>query len=303
MPKLIAVVGPTASGKSALGIELALTLGGEIVNGDSRQVYAGMVIGTAMPSPDDFARVPHHLFGYLRPDDPFSLALYRQAATAVFEDCWSRGVVPVLVGGTGQYLWALLEDWSVPEVPPDEALRQRLFAEAETSGADALHARLETLDPIAAGRIDARNVRRVVRALEVIEHTGRPMSEAQTRGRPVFESLVLGVTLPREELDGRIDARVQQMFDDGFVAEVQRLRDEGYSRDLPAMSSIGYSQVHAHLDGELTLEAAIAETARATRRLSRKQAAWFRPADPRIHWVSGLEGALVVAREFLAVSR
>lgn len=299
MPKVVAIVGPTAAGKSALAVALAPKIRGEIVNGDSRQVYAGMEIGTAMPTANERASVPHHLFGHLAPDAPFSLALYRESVLRVFEGCWARDAVPLLVGGTGQYIWAVLEEWNVPEVPPDEALRASLFAKAEARGAEALHARLAELDPVQAARIDGRNVRRVVRALEVIEHTGRPMSELQTRGTPPFESLVLGITLPRDELDARIDRRVDAMFNADFVAEVEALRAAGYTRDLPSQSSIGYAQVHAYLDGEATLATAIDETKRATRRLARRQMAWFRPTDPRIHWISRLEEAQSLSAAFL----
>lgn len=299
MPRVIAVVGPTASGKTAAAIDNARAVRGEIVNADSRQVYAGMEIGTAAPGPTERAAVPHHLFTYLEPNAPFNLALYREAALAVLRDCWDRDVIPVLVGGTGQYTWGLLEGWSIPPVAPNEKLRASLFAIAESEGWEVLHRRLEVVDPIAADRIDGRNVRRVVRALEVFHQTGRPMSEWQTRTGGGFEWLAIGLTLPRAELDARIEQRVDQMFALGFVEEVAALRAAGFGRDLPSMSSIGYAQVHAYLDGEWSLGDAIAATKQATRRLARRQGAWFREGDSRIHWVESSEAAVQAAKDWL----
>lgn len=283
--RLVAIVGPTASGKSAMATELALRLGGEIVNGDSRQIYRGMDIGTAKPSAEDRRRVRHHLFDIADPTDNYSLALYQRDARAAFETIWSRGSFPWLVGGTGQYVWSLLEAWSVPEVAPNADLRRELTAVAKRDGHAALHRRLAAVDPAAAERIDARNVRRVVRALEVYELTGIPISAWQTRGTPDFEFLLFGVDLPREELDRRIDVRTDAMFAEGFVEEVQRLLDEGVPQRAPAFSSIGYAEILRHLRGEISLADAIEETKRATRRLVRRQQQWFRRDDPRITWV------------------
>lgn len=287
--RVIAAAGPTATGKTGLAIEIARRVDGEIVNADSRQVYAGMDIGTAKPSAEEFAAVPHHLFGHVRPEEHYSLGVYREQVSAAFEDIWQRGKVPILTGGTGQYVWAVLENWSVPEVAPDVAMRTRLEAEAAADGGFALFQRLKAADPVAALNIDARNIRRVIRALEVTEITGKPFSELQTKGDSRFEWAAYGIAVPRDVLDARIDARVDQMFADGFEAEVVRLRAEGYGRDLPSMSSIGYSQVHQYLDREISLAEAISETKRATRRLSRKQAAWFRPGDPRMTWLAPAE--------------
>jgi tRNA dimethylallyltransferase len=283
--RLVAIVGPTASGKSAMALELAQRLGGEIVNADSRQVYRGMDIGTAKPSAADRKLVRHHLYDICDPREGYSLAVYREQARATFDALWARGTFPWLVGGTGQYIWALLEDWSVPSVAPDEELRGRLAAEAEASGHGALHARLARVDPMAAERIDARNVRRVIRALEVYEHTGTPISAWQTKGEPDFEYLLFGIGVPRDVLDARIDRRVDAMFAAGFVDEVRVLLDSGVPREAPAMSSIGYAEVARHLAGDITLDEAVELTKQATRRLARRQAQWFRRDDPRITWV------------------
>ncbi|MGE5595142.1 MAG: tRNA (adenosine(37)-N6)-dimethylallyltransferase MiaA [Hyphomicrobiales bacterium] len=283
--RLVAIVGPTASGKSAIALELARRLGGEIVNADSRQIYRGMDIGTAKPAPSDFRSVRHHLFDIADPAETYSLARYKQDAKAALEDIWRRDTFAWVVGGTGQYVWALLEDWQVPEVAPDPALRGELAAVAEREGHTALHGRLAAVDPIAAERIDARNVRRVIRALEVYHHTGVPISTWQTHGQPDFEYLLFGIDVPREELDARIDRRVDAMFEAGFADEVRRLLDSGLDPAAPSLSSIGYAEIARYLRGDLSLEEAIAETKRATRRLARRQAQWFRREDRRVTWV------------------
>ncbi len=283
-PSLIVIVGPTAVGKTALALSLAEALGGEIVSADSRLVYRGLDIGTDKPSPADRARVPHHLLDVVDPDEPFSLAAYQDLARAAIADITARGRLPFLVGGTGQYVWAVVEGWSVPRAGPDEAIRARLFAQAEAQGADALHAHLARVDPAAAARIDPRNVRRVVRALEVYELTGQPISAWQHRDTPAYRALILGLTLPRPILYARIDARIQRMMDQGLVDEVKQLLDRGYGLDLPAMSGLGYRQVGRYLRGEITLPEAIRLIQRETRRFVRHQRNWFKPDDPRIHW-------------------
>ena len=283
--RLVAIVGPTASGKSAIALELARRLGGEIVNADSRQVYRGMDIGTAKPSVADRRGVRHHLYDICEANDSYSLALYQRDARSALDAIWARDSFAWLVGGSGQYAWGLLESWTVPEVPPDEPLRAELHAFAETNGPDALHARLAAIDPLAAERIDARNVRRVVRAIEVYERTGAPISSWQTKGAPDFEYLLFGVRTDIAILDRRIDRRVDEMFEAGFIAEVEGLLASGVSPLASSMSSIGYGQVVAHLQGRITRTEAIENTKRATRRLARRQAQWFRKEDPRISWV------------------
>jgi len=297
--RLVAIVGPTAAGKSALALELAEALGGEIVNADSRQVYRGMDIGTAKPSPAERARVPHHLFDIAGPDEGYSLALFQRDARAALHEIWARGAFPWLVGGTGQYVWGLLEAWNVPEVAPNEALRARLADFVEKEGPASLHEMLRELDPVSAGRIEPNNVRRVIRAIEVTRLTGQPFSEWQVHGDPGFEFHVLGVDLPNETLHPRIDARVLEMFDAGFVDEVRELLARGVAPTAPAMSSIGYSQVVRHLAGQCTLADAIAETQRATRQLARRQRQWFRHGDSRITWVNDPVQARAAVQEFV----
>lgn len=297
--RLVAVVGPTAAGKSALALALAQRIGGEIVNADSRQVYRGMDIGTAKPPPGERALVPHHLFDIAVPAGGYSLALFQRDARAVLEAIWARGTSPWLVGGTGQYVWGLLEGWTVPEVPPDPALRAELAGVAAREGAEALQERLRAIDPESAERIDARNVRRVIRALEVHHHTGEPFSRWQRHRDPGFEFRVLGVDLPRDGLTARIDARVEEMFAAGLVEEVRGLVAAGVPPESPAMSSIGYGEVLRYLAGECSLPEAVSETQRATRRLARRQAQWFRRTDERITWVSSVEEAAEALQGFV----
>ena len=290
MRKLVAVVGPTATGKTDLALRLALAFGGEIVGADSRQVYRGMDLGTAKPTAEQRARVPHRLVDVVDPGEEFGLARYLDLAQAALDDIWSQGRRAFLVGGTGQYVWALLEGWQVPRVGPDWALRRELEERAQREGPQALHAEVAALDPEAARRLDPRNVRRVVRALEVMRRTGRPFSACQTRRPPDFTWLALGLDLPSEELYRRIDARVDAMIEAGFVEEVRGLLARGYRPDLPAMSGIGYRQVCQHLAGELSLEDAVARIKWETHRLARHQRNWFRRDDGRIHWIDASTG-------------
>lgn len=283
--RVVAIVGPTAVGKTALSLDLAAHFDGEIVSADSRQIYRGMDIGTAKVTREERARVPHHMVDVVRPDESLTLAQYRDMATVALTAIWSRGRLPFLVGGTGLYVRALIEGWSVPEVPPNEALRQRLYAQSEREGAESLHRELRAIDPRAAEMMDARNVRRVVRALEVCIETGKRMSELQTREDPGYATLWLGLTMPRAQLYSRIDERVDRMLDAGLVDEVRALLDEGYSQDMPAMSGLGYRQIAKYLQGNCTLGEAVALIKRQTRRFVRQQYNWFRLDDARIHWL------------------
>jgi len=283
--KLIAVVGPTATGKTALAVAVARAIGGEIVGADSRQVYRRMDIGTAKPTPEERALAPYHLLDVADPEEPFSLVQYLELATVALEDIWARGRQPLLVGGSGQYVWALLEGWTVPRLPPQRELRRSLEERAGREGAEALHRELARIDPRAAAGIDARNVRRVIRALEVHGATGRPISVWKEKAPPNWDTLILGLTCPRDELCRRIDARADAMMDAGLVDEVRGLLAEGYSPELPSMSGIGYREVCQYLAGEVELPAAVARIKTATHRLARQQATWFRRDDSRIRWL------------------
>jgi tRNA dimethylallyltransferase len=296
--RLVAIVGATGTGKSAIALELAGRLGGEIVNADSRQVYRGMDIGTAKPSLEDRRKVRHHLYDVADPAGGYSLVLYQQQARETLNEIWSRGTFAWVVGGTGQYVWGLLEAWQVPDVAPDEALRAELAEFAETDGHEALHARLATVDPESAAKIDGRNIRRVIRALEVFEKSGRTMSDWQARVAPDFEFLLFGIDVPRKVLYERVDQRVDAMFAGGLVAEVQALLDSGVPADAPAMSSIGYGETVKLLRGETTEVEARERTKIATHRLIRSQDQWFRRDDTRITWVRDADGIDLQANIF-----
>ncbi len=304
LPPLVSIVGSTAAGKTELAVRLAAAVRGEIVSADSRQVYRGMDIGTAKATPEEQARVAHHLIDVVDPDETLGLAQFQELAFAALADITGRGRVPFLVGGTGQYVMAVVEGWQVPCVAPDEALRRELYHQAEVEGAEALHARLWALDPAAAERIDPRNVRRVVRALEVCLVSGQPISEQQVKTPPPYRSLMLGLSLPRQELYRRIDRRVERMIEAGLEGEVRRLLAAGYGFNLPAMSGVGYGQFAPYLAGKVELADVVREIQRATRRFVRHQANWFRPDDARIHWLDATtnlyERALDLVSRFLA---
>jgi len=281
---LLVTVGPTAVGKTALALHLAEALDGEIVSADSRLFYRGMDIGTAKPTLEEQARVPHHLIDIVDPDETVGLAEFQELAYAAIDDIHARGKLPLLVGGTGQYLRAVVEGWRIPRVPPNPALRAELEAEAKRKGAEALHARLASLDPPAAERIDPRNVRRVIRALEVCLLTGRSLSRQQRKHPPPYRVLQIGLTMERAALYARADRRLEAMIAAGLVGEVRRLLGAGYGWHLPAMSGLGYAQFKPYFERNATLEEVVVEIKRATRRFIRQQYNWFRLADPAIHW-------------------
>ncbi len=284
---LIAVVGPTGAGKTALGVRLAERFNGEIVGADSRQVYRYMDVGTGKPTPEERARAPHHLIDVVNPDEEFSVAHYQEMAGQAISEIDERGSLPILAGGTGHYVWALLEGLRLPQVPPNPELRRQLSAVAEKEGGvDRLFAQLAEDDPVAAQRIDRRNVRRVVRAIEVTRATGRPFSEVGRREPPPYRPVVLGLTCNREELYRRTDARIDDMIRLGWVDEVRRLMEErGYSMDLPALSGLGYREIGRHVRGEIGLPEAVERIKIETHRFVRHQYAWFRAGDSRIQWI------------------
>jgi tRNA dimethylallyltransferase len=279
---VIAVVGATATGKSGLGIALARALGGEVVNADSMQLYAGMDIGTAKEPAAARQGVPHHLLDIWPVTQAANAADYQKLARAAIDDIAARGRVPVLVGGSGLYVRAALDDLHFPGT--DTAIRARLTDELARLGSAALHARLATLDPDAAVAILPGNGRRIVRALEVIELSGRPFTATMPSYEQIRPAVQLGLTLPRPELDLRIAARVDRMWQAGFEAEVRRLAAQGLREGVTASRALGYQQLLRHLDGEYTLEDARADTIKATKRFARRQESWFR-RDPRVHWL------------------
>jgi len=284
MNRLLGIVGPTGVGKSYMGIQLAQSLSGEIVNADSRQVYRFMDIGTAKLTPQERAIVPHHVIDVVSPNENFSLAQYQQLAVRAIEDIQQRGKLPIVVGGSGQYVWSVLEGWGIPQVAPNPELRQELEERADRGEGEKLHEELSDVDPEAAQRIDPRNVRRTIRALEVFNETETPISQLQRMEAPPSEIFVIGLTADREELYRRIDARVDRMIELGLVDEVKRLMSRGFDFNMPALSSIGYRQIGHYLSDELTLPGAIQQIKFETHRFARQQYTWFRLDDDRIHW-------------------
>ena len=284
MSVIVAVVGPTAVGKSKLGTLLARALNGEIISADSRQVYRYMDIGTAKPTAEERSAVPHHLIDVVDPDEDFSVAVYQSLAMEAIGQVVRRGRLPVIVGGSGLYVWSLVEGWEIPAVEPDVGFRKRLEERADAEGAKSLYRELETIDQEAAASIDPRNVRRVIRALE-IHHTNRGVGPPSRRKKqPSFQTVVVGLTAGRRRLYQMIDGRVDRMVEQGLVEEVKALLARGYGPDLPSMSSVGYKEICQFIDGRMELAAAMQRIKFETHRFARHQYAWFHLNDPRILW-------------------
>ena len=280
---LIVICGPTATGKTSASVALAERITAEIVAADSRTIYREMDIGTAKPTPAQQARVRHHLIDIARPDEVVTVAAYRQLAVAAIKTIRERSRVPLLVGGTGLYIRAVTDGLTIPEVPPDWPLRERL-EQLERNAPGSLHARLQRVDPAAASRIHPNNVRRLIRALEVYEHARRPISELQRTTNVVGPVMLIGLTMDRRELYRRIEARVDGQIRVGLVDEVRRLLDAGYDRTLPSMQGLGYKEIIAYLDGHVSLDEAARILKRNTRRFAKRQSTWFR-RDGRIRWL------------------
>lgn len=285
--RVVAVVGPTTAGKSDLGVALARHLGGEIVNADSMQLYRGMDIGTAKLTPEERRGVPHHLLDIWDVTDAASVAEYQRLARAEIDRLLAAGRVPVLVGGSGLYVRGVIDVMEFPGTDP--GVRARLEAELAAHGSGPMHSRLAAADPAAARAILPSNGRRVVRALEVIEITGRPFTANLPGHEALYDTLQIGVDVARPELDARISARVGRMWNAGLVEEVRTLEAAGLRSGRTASRALGYQQVLAALAGECTEAEAQAETVRATKRFARRQDSWFR-RDPRVHWLSGAAG-------------
>ena len=298
-PPLIVIVGPTAVGKTELAIKLAERLNGEIVSADSRLFYRGMDIGTAKPSAAEMARVRHHLIDVAAPDDIWSLAVFQEAASAAIADIHNRGKLPLLVGGTGQYIRAVTQGWTPPEVTPNPQLRSVLEGLAEEHNAYWLHDKLRLLDPLAAEKIDARNVRRTVRALEVIFSTGQRFSAQGGTSDSPYRLTSIGLMRPRPALYERVDARIESMFANGLLDEVRALLQKGYAPTLPTMSAIGYRECVAVLQGSMTLEEAKVQIRKMTRIFVRRQSNWFKEDDPQIRWFEMDDDTSVDAESYL----
>ncbi|MFE7840416.1 tRNA (adenosine(37)-N6)-dimethylallyltransferase MiaA [Streptomyces sp. NPDC057474] len=283
-PHVIAVVGPTAAGKSDLGVFLAQRLGGEVVNADSMQLYRGMDIGTAKLTPRERDGVPHHLLDIWEVTAAASVAEYQRLARARIDALLAEGRWPILVGGSGLYVRGAVDNLEFPGTDPE--VRARLEEELTLRGSGALHARLAAADPEAAHAILPSNGRRIVRALEVIEITGKPFTANLPGHDSVYDTVQIGVDVARPELDERITRRVDRMWDAGLVEEVRSLAAQGLREGRTASRALGYQQVLAALAGQCTMDEARAETVRATKRFARRQDSWFR-RDPRVHWLKG----------------
>ena len=290
--KLLVIVGPTGVGKSALAMRLAREFDGEIIGADSRQVYRYMSIGTAKPSDADRAEIPHHIVDIIEPDDRYSLALFlRDARHTIHNAKETRARLPLVVGGTGQYVWGLLEGWQVPEVNPNAKLRETLESRLESEGVGALYEELRHIDIEAAARVDGRNPRRVVRALEVALSGDDDASTGGARRRPRkippdYDAKIIGLTMERTALYARIDARIDAQMADGWLDEVRQLRERGYGMQHAALSGLGYGELMRHLDGELPLDEAVQRIKYRTHRYARQQYNWFRLSDERLRWLT-----------------
>ena len=296
--KLVVIAGATATGKSSLSVELAQAIDAEIINADSMQVYRGMDIGTAKISVEERQGIPHHMLDVLDVKQDSTVAWYQSGAREVIDEIHSRGKSVVMVGGTGLYIKAVIDELNFPDTDP--MVRHTLNKEAEELGIDAMFARLEKLDPAAAIAIDRANLRRIIRALEVIEITGKPFTANLPREESIRypDARQFGLVMDRELLSTRIDERVNTMFEEGFVEEVQKLMPAGLLEGRTAQRALGYSQIVSHLQGEVSLDAAIEETKRATRQYARRQETWF-SRDARIKWISTRQPRLETILESL----
>ena len=296
--KLVVIAGATATGKSSLSVELAQAIDAEIINADSMQVYRGMDIGTAKISFEERQGIPHHMLDVLDVNQDSTVAWYQIGAREVIDEIHSRGKSVVMVGGTGLYIKAVIDELNFPDTDP--MVRHTINKEAEELGIDAMFARLEKLDPAAAIAIDRANLRRIIRALEVIEITGKPFTANLPREESIRypDARQFGLVMDRELLSTRIDERVNTMFEEGFVEEVQKLMPAGLLEGRTAQRALGYSQIVSHLQGEVSLDAAIEETKRATRQYARRQETWF-SRDARIKWISTRQPRLETILESL----
>jgi tRNA dimethylallyltransferase len=292
-PKLIILLGPTASGKTGLAIQLAQALNTEIISADSRYLYKELNIGTAKPTQDELAQVRHHLINCTILDQPWSIGEYKTEAEKLIQRLNDEGKIPILSGGTGQYIRAIRQNWQIPELEADDCMRTVIEGIGKEIGFEKLHDNLRVIDPEAASFIDFRNHRRTVRALEVIFKTGVRFSQIRSKETSPYDSLIIGLEWERKELYERIDSRIEQMLQEGFIEEVRQLIENGYKDALLKMGVIGYSELIAFLEGHTSLEEALVLIKRNTRKYVRRQVNWFKPTDPEIHWLKAQDPAIL----------
>ncbi|HZW83799.1 MAG TPA: tRNA (adenosine(37)-N6)-dimethylallyltransferase MiaA [Candidatus Deferrimicrobium sp.] len=297
-PAFVVIVGPTAVGKTEIAVRLAKLIGGEIISGDSVQVYRKLNIGSAKVTPNEQQGVPHHMIDILNPDEEFSVAMFQKRVKDLIVEITVRGKIPLLVGGTGLYIRSIIDPYEFPDIASDNTIRDSLREIAETAGKEELHRRLAQVDPVSAARLHVNDVTRVVRALEVFQITGSPFSEFQNSvsKEPSLEDSpyrlsYFGLTAPREEIYFRINRRVDTMIDKGFVQEVNCLLQEGYSPNLAALQTIGYRHVIKYLRGHTNLEETLRLLKRDTRHFAKRQLTWFR-RDPRIVWFDAINSTM-----------
>tara|TARA_B100000530_G_scaffold264279_1_gene177122 strand:- start:4634 stop:5584 length:951 start_codon:yes stop_codon:yes gene_type:complete len=284
LPKLIAIVGPTGIGKTALSEQIIRYIDSEIVSIDSRQIYRNMDIGTAKPKPYLLNTIPHHLINIVDPIDDFSITDFLQSAKASIEDIISRGKTPLLVGGTGQYFWSLIENWTIPSVPPNPELRKKFEQIANEYGAEHLFEELKSIDVEATKIIDSRNIRRVIRALEVGITGNKKWSELRSKDPVLYDPFIIGLTKDRTVLYRNVDSRIDQMLLEGWIEEVRLLKNNNLDLTYSSMSSLGYDEIYRYISGEVSINDATEKIKINTHRFIRSQYNWFRISDTRIHW-------------------
>ncbi|NLI13746.1 MAG: tRNA (adenosine(37)-N6)-dimethylallyltransferase MiaA [Peptococcaceae bacterium] len=285
---LVVITGPTATGKSDIGVKAAAIVGGEIISADSMLVYRGMDIGTAKPSAEQMGGITHHLIDIVEPDEEYNVSLFQQQARSIIKDIISRNKIPFMVGGTGLYIRSVIDDYDFSDTGGDESYRKALQNVVVERGPESLYKQLSEIDPLTAKKLHPRDVRRIIRALEVHKHTGRPISSYHTLdrpGQPLYNLLMFGLTMEREALYKRIEQRVDLMLAAGLVEEVARLLRMGFSTELSSMRGLGYKEIAAYLTGAMSLDQAVDVLKRNTRRFAKRQLTWFR-RDNRIRWLS-----------------
>lgn len=281
---LIVILGPTASGKTALSLKIAHKIGAEIISADSRQIYKGMKIGTAAILPKDQEGIIHHMLGITTPDKPISAAEYKKSALKKIKEVYKRGHIPILVGGTGLYISAIIENYDIPAVKPNKCLRNQLQKEAKEKGAESIHKKLRKLDPEAADNIHPNNIRYVIRAIEVALALTKGKNKSKTKTNEKFDIFIIGIACPREKLYERINKRVDSQIKKGLIKEVENLLKKGYKENLPAMTSLGVKEIIPYLKGRMSLEECLEILKRNTRRYAKRQLTWFRRYD-NVNWL------------------